>query len=338
MGIYFVYIVKVMDYTILKPSFRPRRLRNNPIIRDMIRENEVKVSDLIYPIFIQEGNSIKDEISSMPNIYRFSLDNALEEINRAKEKGIKSFLLFGIPEHKDSVASGAYDKEGIIQNATREIKRQIKDILVVTDICNCEYTDHGHCGIIENGCVDNDLTLDLLIKTALSHAEAGADLLAPSDMMDGRIGAIRDALDENNFTNIPIMSYSAKYASAFYGPFREAAQSTPQFGDRKSYQMDPANSREALLEVALDLDEGADIVMVKPAMAYMDIISKVKEISDRPIASYNVSGEYSMVKSASQKGWIDEKRIVTEILTGLKRAGSDIIITYHAMDFADWVK
>ncbi|MFN8576531.1 MAG: porphobilinogen synthase [Candidatus Sericytochromatia bacterium] len=327
-----------MDYTILKPSFRPRRLRNNPIIRDMIRENEVKVSDLIYPIFIQEGNSIKDEISSMPNIYRFSLDNALEEINRAKEKGIKSFLLFGIPEHKDSVASGAYDKEGIIQNATREIKRQIKDILVVTDICNCEYTDHGHCGIIENGCVDNDLTLDLLIKTALSHAEAGADLLAPSDMMDGRIGAIRDALDENNFTNIPIMSYSAKYASAFYGPFREAAQSTPQFGDRKSYQMDPANSREALLEVALDLDEGADIVMVKPAMAYMDIISKVKEISDRPIASYNVSGEYSMVKSASQKGWIDEKRIVTEILTGLKRAGSDIIITYHAMDFADWVK
>lgn len=327
-----------MDYTILKPAFRPRRLRNNPIIRDMVKENEVKVSDLIYPIFLREGKDIKEEISSMPGINRFSIDYALEEINIAKEKGIKSFLLFGIPEHKDSTATGAYDNEGIIQVATREIKKQVKDVLVVTDICNCEYTDHGHCGIIENGCVDNDLTLDLLIKTALSHAQAGADLLAPSDMMDGRIGAIRNALDENNFSNIPIMSYSAKYASAFYGPFREAAQSTPQFGDRKSYQMDPSNSREALLEVSLDLDEGADIVMVKPAMAYMDIISKVKDISDRPIASYNVSGEYSMVKSAAQNGWIDEKRIVTEILTGLKRAGSDIIITYHAMDFADWTR
>lgn len=327
-----------MDYTILKPGFRPRRLRNNSIIRDMMRENEVKTSDLIYPVFISEGQGIKDEISSMPGINRFSLDYALEEINNAKEKGVKSFLLFGIPTHKDSHASGAYDDEGIIQVATREIKRQIKDVLVVTDICNCEYTDHGHCGIIENGCVDNDLTLELLVKTALSHARAGADLLAPSDMMDGRIGAIREALDQNNFTNIPVMAYSAKYASAFYGPFREAAQSTPQFGDRKSYQMDPANSREAILEVSLDLDEGADIVMVKPAMAYMDIISKVKEISDRPVAAYNVSGEYSMVKAAAQNGWVDEKRIVTEILTGLKRSGADIIITYHALEFADWIK
>lgn len=326
-----------MDYKILKPSFRPRRLRNNNIIREMVRENHVDVSDLIYPIFITEGKDTKEEISSMPGINRFSLDYALEEINNAKEKGIKSFLLFGIPKHKDSTATGAYDDEGIIQVSTREIKRQINDILVVTDICNCEYTDHGHCGIIENGCVDNDLTIELLVKTAISHAKAGADLLAPSDMMDGRIGAIREALDFNNFTNIPIMAYSAKYASAFYGPFREAAQSTPQFGDRKSYQMDPANSREALLEVALDLEEGADIVMVKPAMAYMDIISKVKDISDRPVAAYNVSGEYSMVKSASMNGWVDEKRIVSEILTGFKRAGADIIITYHAMDFADWI-
>ncbi len=327
-----------MNYTILKPNFRPRRLRNNPIIRDMVRENEIKVSDLIYPIFITEGNNIKDEISSMPNIHRFSLDNALEEINKAKELGVKSILLFGIPIQKDSTATGAYDDEGIIQNATREIKRQIKDILVVTDICNCEYTDHGHCGIITNGNVDNDLTLELLIKTSISHAKAGADLLAPSDMMDGRIRAIRNALDENKFTDIPVMSYSAKYSSAFYGPFREAAQSTPQFGDRKSYQMDPANSREALLEMSLDLDEGADIIMVKPAMAYMDIIAKAKEISDRPICAYNVSGEYSMVKSASEKGWIDERKIVTEILTGLKRAGTDLIITYHALDMAKWLK
>lgn len=327
-----------MDYTILKPGFRPRRLRNNPIIRDMIRENEVKTSDLIYPIFLREGKGIKEEISSMPGINRFSIEYALEEINRAKEKGVKSFLLFGIPDEKDAVATGAYADEGIIQVATREIKRQIKDVLIVTDICNCEYTDHGHCGIIDNGNVDNDLTLDLLVKTALSHAQAGADILAPSDMMDGRIGAIRNALDENNFINVPVMAYSAKYASAFYGPFREAANSTPQFGDRKSYQMDPANSREALLEVSLDLDEGADIVMVKPAMAYMDIISKVKDISDRPIAAYNVSGEYSMVKAAAEKGWIDEKRTVNEILTGLKRAGSDIIITYHAIDFAEWCR
>ena len=329
-----------MDYTVLKPSFRPRRLRNNPLIRDMVRENDVKTSDLIYPLFIREGNNIKEEISSMPGIHRFSLDHALEEVNKAKELGVKSILLFGIPEneYKDSVATGAYHAEGIIQNTVREIKRQIKDILIVTDICNCEYTDHGHCGIIENGCVDNDKTLDLLIKTALSHAEAGADLLAPSDMMDGRIGAIRNALDENNFLDIPVMSYSAKYASAFYGPFREAAQSTPQFGDRKSYQMDPANSREALLEMSLDLDEGADIIMVKPAMAYMDIIAKAKEISDRPICAYNVSGEYSMVKAAAEKDWIDERRTVTEILTGLKRAGTDMIITYHALDMAKWLK
>ena len=329
-----------MDYTILKPSFRPRRLRNNPLIRDMVRENEIKVSDLIYPVFIRDGQNIKEEISSMPGISRFSLDHALEEINKSKDLGVKSFLLFGIPDHKDKddTATGAYHDQGIIQKALREIKRQIKDILIVTDICNCEYTDHGHCGIISNGNVDNDLTLDLLVKTALSHASAGADLLAPSDMMDGRIEAIRNALDQNKFTHIPIMSYSAKYSSAFYGPFREAAQSTPQFGDRKSYQMDPANSREAILEMSLDLEEGADIIMVKPAMAYMDIIAKAKEISDRPICAYNVSGEYSMVKAASEKGWIDEQKTVTEILTGLKRAGTDIIITYHALDMAKWLR
>jgi porphobilinogen synthase len=304
----------------------------------MIRENDLKISDLIYPIFIAEGKNIKEEISSMPGIFRFSIEHALEEVNKAKEFGIPGILLFGIPVEKDSVATGAYAEDGIIQESIREIKRQINDILVITDICNCEYTDHGHCGIISDNNVQNDPTLELLVKTALSHAKAGADMVAPSDMMDGRIRAIRYALDSNNFTDLPIMSYAAKYSSGFYGPFREAAQSTPQFGDRKSYQMDPANSREALLEVMLDLEEGADIVMVKPAMAYMDIISKVKEISDRPIAAYNVSGEYSMVKAAAEKGWIDEKRIVLEILTGLKRAGTDIIITYHAMNVAQWLK
>lgn len=323
---------------IVKPGFRPRRLRNNKIIRDMVRENDLKKTDLIYPLFIVEGKNKKEEISSMPGIFRLSIEHTLEEINRAKEAGISSFLLFGIPDHKDSVATGAYSPEGIIQTSIREIKRQVKDILIVTDICNCEYTDHGHCGIVSpEGNVLNDQTLELLVKTALSHAEAGADLLAPSDMMDGRIGAIRDALDENDFTDLPVMSYAAKYASGYYGPFREAAQSAPQFGDRKSYQMDPANSREALLEVILDMEEGADIVMVKPALAYMDIISKVKEISDRPIAAYNVSGEYSMVKAAAAKDWIDEKRIVLETLTGFKRAGADIIISYHSVDVAKWL-
>lgn len=322
---------------ILKPYIRPRRLRTNPLVRDMVRENHLRKEDLIYPLFIVEGTNKKEEISSMPGIHRFSIDHCLEEINKAKEKGIKSFILFGIPEHKDSVATGAYDDEGIIQKSIREIKRQINDVLIVTDVCNCEYTDHGHCGIIEHGDVSNDPTLELLAKTALSHVKAGADMVAPSDMMDGRVRVIRNILDDNHFENIPIMAYSAKYSSAFYGPFREAADSTPQFGDRKTYQMDPANSKEALLEVELDLEEGADIVMVKPALSYMDIISKVRDLTNRPVAAYNVSGEYSMVKAAAQKGWIDENRIALEILTSLKRAGSDIIITYHALDIADYI-
>lgn len=323
---------------LIKPLLRPRRLRNNPVIRKMVRETELKASDFVYPLFISENNQEKEEISSMPGIFRFSLSGALEEINRAKEAGVNSVILFGIPENKDGIASGAYDDQGIIQQAVREIKRQIKDILVITDVCSCEYTDHGHCGIVSGSQILNDPSVELLAKTALSHARAGADLIAPSDMMDGRIGAIRQVLDQNGFSELPLMSYSAKYASAFYGPFREAANSAPQFGDRKSYQMDPANSREALLEVALDLDEGADIIMVKPAMAYLDIIAKVKEISDRPIAAYNVSGEYSMVKAAAGKGWIDEQRLTLEILTGIKRAGADIILTYHAIEAAQWLE
>lgn len=322
---------------IIKPYFRPRRLRNNPLIRDLVRENTLTVNDFIYPIFIREGDNIKEEISSMPGIYRLSVEHAVEEVNKAKELGIKGVLLFGIPNEKDAVGSGGYDENGIVQQALRTIKKQVKDILLITDVCNCEYTDHGHCGIVSEGNVLNDPTLELLVKASLSHAEAGADMVAPSDMMDGRIAAIRNALDENNFSDLPIMAYSAKYSSAFYGPFREAAQSAPQFGDRKSYQMDPANAKEALIEVELDLEEGADIVMVKPAMAYMDIITKVRAMTDKPVAAYNVSGEYSMVKAAAQKGWIDEKRTTLEILTGLKRAGSDIIITYHALEAAKWL-
>jgi len=322
---------------LIKPILRPRRLRNNPVIRKMVRETELKASDFVYPIFISEKKE-KEEISSMPGIFRFSLSGALEEINRAKEAGVNSIILFGIPDHKDSLASGAYHEQGIIQQAVREIKRQIKDILVITDVCSCEYTDHGHCGIVSESQILNDPSVELLAKTALSHAQAGADLIAPSDMMDGRIGAIRQVLDQNGFTDLPLMSYSAKYASAFYGPFREAANSAPQFGDRKSYQMDPANSREALLEVSLDLDEGADIIMVKPALSYLDIITKVKEICDRPIAAYNVSGEYSMVKAAAGKGWIDEQKLTLEILTGIKRAGADIILTYHAIEAAKWLE
>lgn len=327
-----------MSTNINKPYYRPRRLRNNPLIRNLVRENTLTANDFIYPLFIEEGKNIKNEITSMPNVYRMSIEHTLEEINKAKELGINSFLLFGIPEHKDSVATGAYHDEGIIQVALREIKRQIQDVLLITDICNCEYTDHGHCGIIHDGNVHNDKTLDLLVKTAISHAKAGADMLAPSDMMDGRIQAIRSALDEIDYEDMPIMSYSAKYASAFYGPFREAADSSPKFGDRKSYQMDPANSREAILEASLDIEEGADIIMVKPAMAYNDIISKIKQISNVPISAYNVSGEYSMVKAAAEKGWIDEKRTVLEILTSIKRAGADFIITYHALDAVKWLK
>lgn len=320
-----------------KPFYRPRRLRKNQILRDLVKETYLSKNDLIYPLFITEQENIREEISSMPDIYRQSLDYAMEEINKAKEKGIKSFLLFGIPNHKDNIASSAYDDEGIIQKSVREIKKNIKDVLIITDVCNCEYTDHGHCGIIKNNDVENDTTLELIVKTSLSHARAGADIIAPSDMMDGRIFNIRNNLDENGFENIPIMSYSAKYSSSFYGPFREAAQSTPSFGDRKTYQMDYRNSNEAVFESELDIEEGADIIMVKPALSYCDIIYKIKQEIKRPLAAYNVSGEYSMVKAAAAKGWIDEIKLTSEILYSIKRAGADMIITYHAYKIADYL-
>jgi len=326
-----------MNYENLKPLFRPRRLRNNRLLRDLIQETNIQVSDLIYPIFISENSKSKEEIPSMPGIFRFPISEALEEINKARELGIKGILLFGIPSKKDSIASSAYDDDGIVQKAVREIKKNISNMLVITDVCCCEYTDHGHCGIIKDNKVSNDETLDILSKIALSHARAGSDLIAPSDMMDGRVRTIRNSLDNAGFEELPIMSYSAKFSSAFYSPFREAAQSTPQFGDRKGYQLDYSNTREAVYEAILDMEEGADIIMVKPAMLYMDIISKIKPISNVPIAAFNVSGEYSMVKAAAKNNWINEKAVVLEILTGLKRAGADIIITYHAIDAAYFI-
>ncbi len=320
------------------PVQRPRRLRINENVRRMVRETALSVDDLIYPIFVTHGKGVARPVESMPGVANYSIDRlliALEEVVQLKIPGV---LLFGIPAAKDEAGSGAYDDEGIIQQAVRAIKKTYPDLLVVTDICLCEYTSHGHCGVVKDGRVLNDPTLELLARTALSHAEAGCDMVAPSDMMDGRVGAIRQALDENGFTQIPVMAYSAKYASAFYGPFREAAGSAPAFGDRRTYQMDPANAAEALREVELDLAEGADIVMVKPALAYMDIICRVKDGFGRPVAAYNVSGEYSMVKAAALKGWVDERQVVMEIMTGLKRAGADMILTYHAKDVAGWLK
>lgn len=316
------------------PITRLRRLRLNQNIRDLVKETEITLNDLIYPMFIIPGKSRSEEIESMPGIFRHSIDNALKEISEIVELGIKAILLFGIPEKKDNIATGAYSKKGIIQNAIKSIKKEFKDLIVITDLCLCEYTDHGHCGVIHDGYVDNDQTLELLSLTALSHAEAGADIIAPSDMMDGRVSIIREVLDDNNFENTMIMSYSAKYASAFYGPFRDAAKSAPQFGDRKSYQMDPPNIREALREIEQDIEEGADIVMIKPALSYLDVISAAREEFNHPIAAYSVSGEYSMVKAASKMGWIDEERIVYEMLTSIKRAGADIIITYFAKQIA----
>ena len=316
------------------PLQRLRRLRGTETIRRLVRETEVDTSDLVYPMFIGEGTNIKQEIPSMPGICRFSPDRLPAEIEEIAGLKIPAVLLFGIPVNKDESASAAYDSEGVVQQAIRIIKKTVPGLLVITDVCLCEYMSHGHCGVIVDGDVDNDLTLPLLAKTALSHAEAGADIIAPSDMMDGRVRAIRESLDNGGFQKIPVLSYAAKYASAFYGPFREAAESTPQFGDRRSYQMDPPNVREALREVEADINEGADIIMVKPALAYLDVIRKVRDNFNCPVAAYNVSGEYSMVKAAVQRGWLDEKRIVTEILTGIKRAGADIIITYHAKDFA----
>jgi porphobilinogen synthase len=316
------------------PVQRPRRLRRSEALRQMVRETELAPSDFIYPLFVVEGKGIRKPITSMPGVFNLSIENAAAEAKRVKSLGVPSVILFGIPDHKDARGTGAYDKNGIVQKAIREIKAAVPDLEVIADVCLCEYTDHGHCGVIDDKQVKNDETLPLLAQMAVTCAEAGADLIAPSDMMDGRIGALRKALDEARFDGVPIMSYAAKYASGFYGPFREAAQSTPQFGDRRGYQMDPANVREALKEVALDLEEGADLVMVKPALSYLDVIAKVKASCNVPVAAYNVSGEYSMVKAAAQNGWVDYNRVMMEVLTSIKRAGADLILTYHALDAA----
>jgi porphobilinogen synthase len=325
------------------PIQRPRRLRSHPRLRDLLREQRLTVDDLIYPLFVYHGQNLKREIPSMPGQYQLSLDRLGEMVAEVVELKIPGVLLFGIPEHKDATGSFASDDGGIVQEATRLIKRQAPELLVITDVCFCEYTDHGHCGPLirtPDGRVDvdNDATLPLLAQQAISHARAGADIVAPSGMMDGMVGAIRNGLDEAGFSGIPILSYAAKFASAYYGPFRDAAESTPAFGDRRTYQMDAANGDEALREVAIDLAEGADLVMVKPALAYLDIARRIKERFEVPVAAYNVSGEYAMVKAAAAKGWIDERRIVLETLTGFKRAGIDIILTYHALDVARWLK
>jgi porphobilinogen synthase len=317
-----------------QPLYRPRRLRSNETIRRMVRETRLSPDDFILPLFVTHGRGVGKEISSMPGHYQQSIDNIEKDCEEVKQLGIPAVILFGIPEHKDDVGSEAYSDEGIVQRAVKAIKNKVPELIVITDVCLCEYTSHGHCGVVQNGVVQNDVTLELLAKEALSHAKAGADMVAPSDMMDGRVGAIRQLLDSEGFFNIPIMSYAAKYASSFYGPFREAAESAPQFGDRLSYQMDPSNSREALREVALDIDEGADIVMVKPALAYLDIIYQVKQQFNLPVAAYNVSGEYSMIKAAAKLGWIDGERAMMESLVAIKRAGADMILTYFAKDAA----
>jgi porphobilinogen synthase len=313
---------------------RPRRLRSSPAMRALVRETRLNLDGLVQPLFIVPGRDVRTPIGSMPGVSRFSVDAAVSECRELAAVGVRAVLLFGVPDEKDAVASGNYDPGGLVQSAAREIKDVLPQLLVIADLCNCEYTDHGHCGIIdERGDVDNDRTLEILMRTAITYAQAGVDIVAPSDMMDGRIGAIRGALDGDGFTATTIMSYAAKYASAFYGPFREAADSAPAFGDRRTYQMDPANGREAAREVRLDVAEGADILMVKPALAYMDLIRQTREQIDLPVACYNVSGEYSMLKAAAERGWIDEERAVDEMLTGFARAGADIIITYFAKDY-----
>ncbi len=318
--------------------FRARRIRNSENFRRMIRETALTVNNLVYPMFSAFGNGIRKEVSSMPGIYQQSIENIITEAKEVFELGIPAVLLFGIPESKDPIGSDAYSDNGIIQNTIRALKNELPGLSVITDVCLCEYTDHGHCGLIVDGDVDNDSTLELLAKEAVSHARAGADMIAPSDMMDGRVAAIRTALDKNGFSGIPLMSYAVKYASGYYGPFREAADSTPQFGDRRSYQMDPANRLEALREAAADIAEGADIIMVKPGLPYLDILRDLRNEFNLPLAVYNVSGEYSMIKAAAANGWIDEKRVVMETLLGFKRAGADFIITYHAKDAARWLK
>ncbi|MBN2332786.1 MAG: porphobilinogen synthase [Deltaproteobacteria bacterium] len=316
------------------PSYRPRRLRANSQIRRMVRETRLSVDDLIYPLFVCPGQGVKKEISSMPGNYQLSIDMLVKEMAEVQSLGIPAVILFGIPEHKDEVGSGAYDDQGIIQRAIRAVKETTSDVQIITDVCLCEYTSHGHCGIVQNGEILNDPTLELLAREAVSHVKAGADMVAPSDMMDGRVGVIREALDEEGFAETPIMAYAVKYASAFYGPFRDAAESPPQFGDRQSYQMDPGNVREAIREAELDIQEGADMIMVKPALPYLDIIRLMREEFDHPLAAYNVSGEFSMIKAAAQLGWIDGTKVMLESLLAIKRAGADLILTYFAKEAA----
>jgi porphobilinogen synthase len=318
----------------IESSQRLRRLRMTPAFRAMVRETELSPKDFIYPLFVIGGKKFKKEIGSMPGVFQQSIDELVKDCAETYALGVPAVILFGIPDHKDEVGSGAYDEHGIIQEAVRALKKEVPELVVITDVCLCEYTSHGHCGIVRGSEIVNDESVELLTKEALTHAQAGADIIAPSDMFDGRVGAIRKVLDDNKFFNTPIMSYAAKYASGFYGPFREAAESTPKFGDRRSHQMDPANSDEALREVEQDLVEGADIVMVKPALPYLDIIRRVKDTFNIPIAAYNVSGEYSMIKAAGRNGWIDEERVMMETLTGIKRAGADMILTYFAKDAA----
>lgn len=319
----------------LFPDYRPRRLRQNDAFRRMIRETKLSADDLILPLFAINGKGVKNPIDSMPGHYQLSIDNLVKAASKAHELGIPAVMLFGIPEKKDPLATGAYDKNGIVQNATRALKDKIPDLAVITDVCLCQYTDHGHCGVVEGNIIDNDASLDLLAKTALSHARAGADMVAPSDMMDGRVAEIRNILDENDLINVPILSYAAKYCSAFYGPFRDAAHSAPKFGDRRTYQMDPANALEAVREATLDIEEGADIIMVKPALPYLDIIRLIREEIDLPLAAYNVSGEFAMVKAAEKMGWVDGKRVMMETLIAIKRAGADMILTYFALEAAE---
>ncbi|MFH1075740.1 MAG: porphobilinogen synthase [Pseudomonadota bacterium] len=317
------------------PDYRPRRMRQNEQFRKMIRETTLLVDNLVMPMFAINGKDAKKPIQSMPGQYQMSTDHIIKEAKIARDLGIPAVILFGIPDTKDPMGSQAHAKNGIVQKAVKELKNHVPEIAVITDVCLCQYTDHGHCGVVlQNGIIDNDTTLDILAKTALSHAQAGADMVAPSDMMDGRVSEIRETLDENNFSAIPIMSYAAKYCSAFYGPFRDAAESAPKFGDRRTYQMDPSNSQEAIREATMDIEEGADIVMVKPALSYLDIIARLREEVDLPIAAYNVSGEYSMIKAAASLGWLDEKRTMMEVLLSIKRAGADIILTYFAIDAA----
>jgi porphobilinogen synthase len=320
------------------PIHRPRRIRRTEALRGMVRETRLSTAGFVYPMFVCPGTKVRKEVSSMPGVYQQSVDQIVEECREVESLGIPAIILFGLPESKDARGSSSLAKTGVVQQAVEAIKKAKLNLLVITDVCLCEYTDHGHCGVVEHGEIQNDPTLEILAQQALSHARAGADIVAPSDMMDGRVGAIRTLLDGHKFESIPILAYAAKYCSGFYGPFREAADSAPKSGDRRSYQMDPANAREALKEVSLDLEEGADIVMVKPALPYLDIIRAVRERFDVPVGAYNVSGEYAMVKAAAQKGWIEEKRVVLEILTGIQRAGADIILTYHAKDAARWLK